>query len=325
MSKSDIPNATEKNLSTLTTGTRHITEEVDFKPYLEAAIVASQRVRSIIYILIIALIAIFAAYRNTAQPDWLDSRLQQLQMAYSCMQEKQNTPDCTKAVEYAKGFMYQSLNGSPASSSSAKYDIQKIILNNNPSPTDLSEEGRELRYQIDMLMKQRTENLSVRFPVLGLVMDMNDLGWVSGITLLVLMYIFLLALAREEDNLIRAKGKAEQSGNKDNLELLLMAHVFSAPSKAKTGTNKAFYLFFVIPFLLQFLIIYTDIFTAASQEAGSALMGPWLYWMQIASELLFLFGIGWLSLRNAKQWKRIDNGLNRIRQAYEQWEKSDDG
>lgn len=292
----------------------------DFKPYLEAVIVASQRARSILYILVIALIAIFAAYRNTAHPAWLDLRLQQFQMAYNCMQNGITTTECINAVNYTKGFMYQSPTDLPVSKSSEKYKIETDFLKGPSYLCNQSEERRELLYQIDMLMKQRTENLSISFPILGVVMDMNDLGWISGITLLSLLYILLLALTREEDNLNRAKLRAEQSGDKGNLELLLMAPIFSAPPKAKTGASKVFYLFFAVPSVLHFLIIYTDIFIPKSREVGLVLLGPVLFWLQMILELAFFLGIIWLSLYNALKWKHIASALNRIRLAYEKWD-----
>lgn len=51
-----------------------IAADIDFKPYLEVANVASQRTRSTIYVLIVALVMIFTAFRNTTYPDWLDAR-----------------------------------------------------------------------------------------------------------------------------------------------------------------------------------------------------------------------------------------------------------
>jgi hypothetical protein len=324
MKKGDIANATENNLSTITTGVKQLAEEADFNPYLQAVITSSQRTRSILYVWIIALIAIFAAYRNTAEPDWIDGRLQQLQMAYSCMQNgEKDRPECGEAIKYARNFMYQSTNGASPSSSSQKYDVEKNFLNLSSTPTDQNEELREIRYQIDMLMRQRTENLAIRIPLLGLAMDMNDLGWISGNTLFVLTYIFLLTLRREEDNLNRARIRAEQSKNKDNLELLLMVQVFSSPSKSKTGTNKAFYLFFAVPFLIQLLILRTDIGDTASILAGSVLMSPKMFWMQMIYEILFLAGIAWLSLRSGQQWGKIDKALNCIHKAYHQGESSE--
>jgi hypothetical protein len=183
--------------------------------------------------------------------------------------------------------------------------------------TDRTEALRELSYQIDRLIIQRTENLAIRFPILGLVMDMNDLGLMSGITLFVLMYIFLLVLTREEENVNRAKDKAMQSNNKDDLELLLMVQVFSAPYKAKTGVNPVFYVFFAIPSILQYLILRTDLYYPASRQAGKVLMGVRGFYIQMGAESLLFIGIAVLAVLNGLRWRQINTALNSIREAYE--------
>lgn len=317
MPKNHASSTTVKNSSPITTA-NHNMEGKGFKPYLEAVETASQRTRSILYALMIAMIAIFAAYRNTATPDWIDARLQQLQMAYACLQNGTITSEgCESAREYAGGFMYQSTNGRTVSDSVKEYSKADSFLRDRDISADRSEAGRELRYQIDMLIKQRTENLSIKIPILGVVMDMNDLGWISGITLLVLLYIFYLGLSREADNLNRACRRAQQPVDKDHLELLLMVQVFSAPPKAKTGTNKLFYVFFTIPFLLQFCISWTDMMDSVSRQVGKTLLGTGWYWVQMSTEALFLIGIGFVSLLTARQWSRIEDAMKGIRKAYQ--------
>lgn len=340
MQKNDSPDTNNKNLSTLTSDIKHLAEDVDFKPYLEAVIAASHRNRSILYILIVALIAIFAAYRNTANPDWLNARLQNFQTAYSCMQGKENTNNsvvkakCNQAIEYTGNFMYQAPTGVEPSISSEQYNLNNNSNFLTPTPTpntspsthtaqsssEKAEELRQLQHQIDMLIRQRTENLSIRFPLLGLAMDMNDLGWISGFTLFVLMYIFLLTLRREVDNLKNAKTKAEQSKNKDNLELILMAQVFSSPPKSKTGTNRGFYVFFAIPPLLLLLILITDIGDRDSIFAGHALLIWWKFWLQMIVEILCYLGTVWMALRCGRKWQEVDITLNDIQTKHKNWE-----
>jgi hypothetical protein len=299
----------EKDLAKITSGVSTIAGDVDFKPYLDAVISASQRARSILYILVVTLIAVFAAWRNTALPDWLDVRLQQLQTAYSCLRDGNVDSKCESAIKYARDYVYAP---SPISSDATPFSRTVKI-----QESSAIEEIREFRYAIDMLMKQRTENLSIRFPILGLAMDMNDLGLISGVALCTLLYIFRLTLTREEDNLARAFARAEESRKKDNFELLLMAQLFSAPPKAKTGTNRSFHVFFIVPILLYICVVWSDLLVPKSWQAGSLLLGTRLFVVQVGSEGLFLIGIIVLSAWSWNQWTRNDNLLANIQIAHD--------
>lgn len=318
MPNDETPTATVKDSESITTEVHHIAEDYDFQPYLQAVITASQRTRSLVYVLLIALIAIFAAYRNTAEPDWIDARLRQLQLAYDCLQRKDSTGECKAALDYAKGFMYTNPNKMPVSSESQMYDDPSIYQPKPTVPPDQIEMMKELQHQIEVLITQRTESLEVRIPLLGLQMDMNDLGLISGITLFFLMYIFLLLLTREEENINQATDKAVQSKNKDNLRLLLMVQVFSSPSKSKTGVTSAVYLAFALPFLLHLRILFTDIADPDSRATGIYLIGYPSFYAQMITEILCLFGILWVSIRSGQQWRHIDNALNRIHKAYDE-------
>lgn len=330
--------------STVAGDLSQIAADVDFAPYLRAVTEASQRTRSILYVLVVTLIAVFAAWRNTAMPDWLDVRLQQLQTAYGCLRDGTRIDaTCDDAIKYARVFVYApspmkdddtpfkrtntireegpeadqpsvDVSQEKASLDASKEKPSADVPKKKPS-VDPSEEAREFRYAIDMLMRQRTENLSVRFPLLGLAMDMNDLGIISGVALCVLLYIFSLTLTREEDNLKRALGRAEESRRKDNFELLLMAQVFSAPPKAKTGTGVWFYFVFFVPVALYLLVVSSDLFVPKSWEAGSLLLGHFWFWPQVLAEATFLIGVFSFSWRTKAQWKRNDDLLAEIESA----------
>jgi hypothetical protein len=251
-----------------------IANQKAFEPYLNAVKDSSQRARSILYVLVVALIALFAAYRNAVNPDWIDARYRVLQTAHSCLPlpptpEGRRSTNCRDALKYAQHFVFQT----------GEEDIEKMDEDNridlkSDSGTD---EWREFHQALDQVARTRTENLSIRMPILGLAMDGNDLGVIGGITFFALLYIFTLTLRRENDNFIRAKKKADVLDDPVNCELLLMSQLFSSPPGgarlwsrfrdrkrvdtnpgAKVGTTWWFYPLFFLPAVLDGWVVWSD-------------------------------------------------------------------
>lgn len=140
---------------------------MDFEPYLKAVSDASARARSTLYVVVVALIAIFAAHRNTLNPDWLDTRLQQLQIAHACLTgDGAGDARCADAIRYARQFVYTPAQRDPATPYARiteKFEIPAAGVTTPPDRPQMPDEAiRELRQSIDLLMRQRTENLSVR-------------------------------------------------------------------------------------------------------------------------------------------------------------------
>lgn len=235
--------AQQKTLDKTQEDIRAIATDVDFKPYLEAVSMASQRTRFTVYVLIAALLLIITTFRSTGFPDWTDSRLKQLQLASSCLRENSVNAECAEARKYAKEFMFLESDGS--------------------EPASLDEEWQsEMKEQIDDFIKQRTDALTLHLPFFGLAIDMNDLGMIGGFLLASILYVLYASLSSETENIERAKGKAAKIRDKqtqqDYLELLLMHQVLSSPSKAKIGIGKGLYVLFVLVAALHFWVCYDD-------------------------------------------------------------------
>ncbi len=215
----------------------------NFKHYLEVINSDSQRTRAAIYVLIAALLLIFTAYRNTTYPDWLDSRLRRLQEAAVCVEMNCSDDECEVSKKYATDFLFQ---GSASNNPEIGLDTT-------------GESSRELKEQINVFIRQRTDALSLRLPFFGIAMDMNDLGMVCGLLLMAILYVLFASLKSEIDDLAVARAKALRTKPKrDNLELLIMAQVLAPPSRRGIGFGQSLYVLFLLVPVLQCFVLKSD-------------------------------------------------------------------
>ena len=194
--------------------------------------------------LVAALLLIFTAYRNTDFPDWTDSRLGVFQQLAHCVDTKTNGVECDRAKDYVMGFLT-----APGS--------QKVDLSD-------SELALELREQINAFIKQRTDALSLRLPFFGITIDMNDLGLVSGLLLIAILFVLYANLKSETDDLIIAWKKTARTGQPkrhENLQLLLMSQVLASPAKSRIGVGQGLYLLFFVTPLLHLAVAKSDWYT----------------------------------------------------------------
>lgn len=276
-----------------------IAADIDFRPYLEAANMASQRTRSTVYVLIVAVVMIFTAYRNTTYPDWLDARLLQFQTASACLKEGlRNTPDCEKSLNYCRSFLYTARENG--------------LLNG-------AEFDNELEKQINELIRLRTEALSLRLPFFGVVIDMNDLGIIGGVFLASILYILHAGLYREVDNLGRAKRKATSVALKrkqeENLELLLMAQVLAS----KKGITFGVIILLMAVVTMQGFVLWSD---STSYSVAALLQGPRWAKFETAIDFLFFGIVLGLSIRCYRRQRDLDHSVDDLILRLEQFRPS---
>jgi hypothetical protein len=236
----DQPTSSEKTRETL----RSIAADIDFKRFLEGVNGDSQRTRTVVFVLVAALLLIFTAYRNTAFPDWTDARLGRLQQAALCLETNLNSDECYASKQYAEGFL--SLPGNEVGNLGGK------------------ELDLELREQINAFIKQRTDALSLRLPFFGITIDSNDLGLISGLLLIAILYVLFASLKSETDDLEIARDKAITLPDKkrqDTEKLLRMAQVLAPPSKSKLNVGQGLYVLYFLAPLLHFFVVKEDIRT----------------------------------------------------------------
>ncbi len=227
-----------------------IEEKIDFKPYLDAVNAGSNRTRSTVYVLVAMTVIILTGYRNTTSPDWLDQRLAKFQMTSACVKENSLTecitsapsqsPECVEAITYSKDFLFS--------------DKDNPLLLKREFCT-------ELDGQIAALTKLRTEALSIRLPFFGMVIDVNDLGLISGVFLAFILSVLYVGIDRETDNLNRAmqraKGATTDERKKENLELLLMTQVLAS----KKGATYGVHILLLVVVLIYGLVFWSDLTT----------------------------------------------------------------
>lgn len=278
---------TERSADVVSEAKDLIAADIDFRPYLEAANMASQRTRSTVYVLIVAVVMIFTAYRNTTYPDWLDARLLQFQTASACLKEGSSaTPPCEKALAYCRSFLYTG-RGS------------ELLYG--------AEFDDELEQQINAFMRVRTDALSLRLPFFGVVIDMNDLGIIGGVFLASILYILHAGLYREVDNLDRAKRKAKSVTPKrkqqENLELLLMAQVLAS----KKGITFGVFFLLIAVVIMQGFVLFSDFKT---YPAAALLQGPGWAKVETGIDVSFFLIVLVLSVRCVFKQRELDRSVD---------------
>lgn len=282
-----------------------IEEQIDFKPYLDAVNAGSNRTRATVYVLLALAVLVLTGYRYTTSPDWLDQRLAQFQLASACVKDQswgesscvtsspRQSGKCLEAINYSKKFLYS---------------------NKEPDPILMKQEFcAELSEQINILIRQRTEALSMRLPFFGVVIDMNDLGLIIGVFMAFVLYVFCIELDREVDNLDRAIDRAMQaqseSKQKENLELLLMTQVLAS----KKGATYGVHILLIGIVSAHLLVLIDDLCTAPT---AILLEGPLTGWLETAFDVfVFLIVVGlcsWAWIKQRELDRKVDNLIARL-------------
>ncbi len=269
--------------------------DTEFKLYLDAVSSASQRTRSTIYVLVAIGVLTLTAYRNTSKPDWVDSRLAHLQLASACVERGELfTLDCSVAIDYSRSFLFSGRS-------------HEFLL------ADGKEFKDELKQQIQAFIKIRTDALSLRLPFFGVVIDMNDLGLITGVFLSFVLYVFQAGLHREVDNLNRSKKRAAEATTfqkrKERLELLLMTQVLAS----RKGITIGVHVLLIAVLLVHGAVVRDDWLTSGT---AIALQGPfWGTWETRIDVGFFLLVISLTvlcSLRQRALDRTIDDLIVRL-------------
>lgn len=273
-----------------TSGSESKSEEIDFRPYLEAANLASLRTRSTAYVLVVAVVIIFTTYRHTITPDWLDARLTKLQTAFVCMTEKldlDQPKQCEDAVKYSRDLLYTGKGAELPRGDAFR---------------------TELREQISILIRLRTEALTLRLPFVGMAVDSNDLGLLGGIFLTSILYILHAWLYREVDNLKRAKDKTKtlsEGKRKEHLEHLLMTQVLTS----RKGITVGVFLLLAGVVAMHWFVLRSDLETYGIAET---LQGSWGANLETILDKTFFAFVCVLSvLCGWQQWK-LDRSVDAL-------------
>src|ERR1700680_2535726 len=170
-----------------------LTEVHELDHYVRAFTESSDRVRRVMLIAVVASILVFAAQRNALPGTWMKGRLEMARVAVrnrlwdhprerldKCLKDPKKNP-----AAVGVGFLN--------SCDEVKRLVDLISANHSEESlkADLSELERS--YLSDVLW--------VSVPFLGIRLDVNDLGMLSSIGLVVILFTLTFAMARQNENL----------------------------------------------------------------------------------------------------------------------------
>src|SRR6185369_14930557 len=261
-----------------------INADSEFQEYVRTLGASSSRVRIVMLAVAVASVAALATLWGEQDDGWASGRLKKateyrkiandcklwdsynLRRAKSCWHEIQGVGFQISEAEknnIVRNFGFVSprcVNACDAAGWIASYGIY-----NDGAAREFSEKQHE----------SFVENvLYVKMPVLGLTFDINDLGLITGVAFLVLMLAMFYCTHRAHENLYLAmwkvrnvsrEGPFNDRGSPANLLYhgLAMEQVFTVPpTLARWNDSKLFrkasYTLFILPAVVQFLVLRGD-------------------------------------------------------------------
>lgn len=185
------------------------------QPYLDAFTSASDRTRAIYIIIVAFSVMSLAAFLNSSDMGWHRSRLRKVKLAYAYLTylEALNKSPGTQPIP-------QPIPLTEKEKDEAKSYIELASLKT----------AEEAKMVLNNVEKQVADSNVIQIPLFGLSFHINDLGFVSGVSLVMLLLLLKHALTREVENLELAATKAQDLGIvKDAYEILSTGEVLHRP------------------------------------------------------------------------------------------------
>lgn len=200
--------------------------------FLTASSDASNRARAVLALLIIASIVTGVAIRNSMQSSWMMHRMSEMHdprlYAPNCGMSVTST-EATHRLSTGVALPYWATYIGCAPSRPECYCpvLQKIYEN------DLRLYAARYEQMMEAVGQAFVETrFLVRAPVIGVALDVNDLGYFSGVGMTILMIWFVFCLRTEERNLALSFNEAEESNQLSEFyKLLAMRQVITSPQR----------------------------------------------------------------------------------------------
>ncbi len=259
----------------------------EFHLYLDAVNKSADRTRSVLYIVLLVLVAVFFAELNTRPGNDAEARFETMIAALACVQDGKTAETvgkgdpCETPLSYARERHFDFAQAGSAKDSVAFKAAEKRIQD---------------------LMRRELDTHVITIPVLGIAIDANDFWIVAGPVMVFLMLILNASLVREQDNLARAAARATTAHHR---ELLVMAQLFADPKD-----HLPFNFVLLLPAALYGWELYLDMSTWAVEEilhGPSGLVGA----VETASSI----PIVWLSVRCVLAARGISGLVRKLEQA----------
>jgi hypothetical protein len=280
--------------------------EIDtIKSYVEAATAASDRGRLVLLVTITISVLAFSAYWNARQESWLNSRLHMARLGDLACAKGWDIPKITEPLTDSDKLMIQQAH-------------EYYTTRHFDGCDHLAEVVKSLQ-EI-----QAKDVNQVKMPFFGAQFDVNDLGMFAGFAFVVALIWFRYSLAREYNNLdlcFRVAFLQSAHDSKTCYNLLAMRQVMTIPPpleedplrlvrhhSGKTARTLRFVrnhlslLLYVLPLVVQFLIVQSDVRTLALGKSASVVNQRVVTW----AELLFLVSILLLTIFCLSLALRID-------------------
>lgn len=227
----------------------------DLKDYIEAAGEASKRARVASLVLVVTCILVFAGLLNSLDSNWMLQRIRSVV----------NNPEV-----YLKEKLHDSTQTNFTSEEIKK--LQPIV-------------------STALIRSYVNSNYTIKVPFFGVTFDVNDLGLLGGIGLLVSLCYLWFCIVRENDNLKVSFDTAlscdDEKEKRTTYDLLAMNQVLTAPPHGKQrwllGVTPQFIV--ILPFFVHFTVVANDFST---RELGDILSSTHTIIIIIAESMLLV-------------------------------------
>ncbi|HWM93973.1 MAG TPA: hypothetical protein VN493_24660 [Thermoanaerobaculia bacterium] len=305
-----------------------MTEDFELGHYVHALEASSNRIRYLIFALIVVTLIVFVAFRQGKGRGWTNSRAKLMREAVAAKVwepgVQKNLTNCMGVLEKVQQRPDYAANRKAFEREVSNWwgfeDCKKFnyVVSMMGLNTQKAVEG-----WLDDIEEARIENVFImRMPFLGTPFDVNDLGIFSGLTFMVLLLTLLFASARQYENLYLSLWKVrelarEEDGHDAHGRANLLYHALSMtqlfttpPSLARWKTSGSDYIpkvLLVLPLLMQAWVVYNDRLTdnlAISLNETALLWGRRIEHTSLA--LIFIATVGCIlyGIASDRQWKK---------------------
>ncbi len=235
-------------------------------PFIEATIASAARFRRVLIVLIISSVLAFSAFWNAVEWSWLSSRIQLVRTAEAVMAvDEINQELGTLQAGPEKAQFLLNLRKEREEFLKGR-DVDKARRWIKMAGFTASESLKRYAERLETTLQQRI--LVVNVPVLGIVLDVNDLGLLGGFSFVVILMWFRFSLWREYFNLYSTFDEAR---NVQDLEYcykyLSMNQVLTVPpilcptQPKERPWGKVVRYLYVLPVAVQVAIFSYDCYT----------------------------------------------------------------
>jgi hypothetical protein len=258
--------------------------EININDYVTASSEAAKRTRSVTIVLMTASVLMFSGFLNSLQSNWKLQRLRALENINS--------------------------------------DYVKARLGPLPTPEDSANYSLYIdRYNqlYNGALKDYTDNVyTMRIPFFGIAIDINDLGSIGGLALVVILILYYASITREINNLRLSFKEAEAQGKLNSFYYLLaMRQVLTFPEMQ--GHRPSIFLvkvskfLILIPMLIIWMIVSNDFYTLTGARYLRDSPQLVITLTQEALYAVIVFFITQMSVKKLIQIDRIwDNYWNKL-------------